>query len=98
MKKRGAEGSALSLCKGCSDPFPEQLQKEKVRGIENVKEIFSAAPPARSTARAVSYSQFVPGKTGMSAFGRACLTAGATRVFVSWEKLSTVPLSRVFVG
>ena len=46
MKKRGAEGSALSLCKGCSDPFPEQLQKEKVRGIENVKEIFSAAPPA----------------------------------------------------
>ena len=29
MKKRGAEGSALSLCKGCSDPFPEQLQKEK---------------------------------------------------------------------
>ena len=46
MKKRGAEGSALSLCKGCSDPFPEQLQKEKVRGIEKVKEIFSAAPPA----------------------------------------------------
>ena len=46
MKKRGAEGSALSLCKGCSDPFPEQLQKEEVRGIENVKEIFSAAPPA----------------------------------------------------
>ena len=46
MKKRGAEGSALSLCKGCSDPFPEQLQKEKVRRIEKVKEIFSAAPPA----------------------------------------------------
>ena len=58
----------------------------------------SASAPASESARCVSYSQFVPGKTGMSAFGRACLTAGATRAFVSWEKLSTVPLSRVFVG
>ena len=58
----------------------------------------SASAPASESARCVSYSQFVPGKTGMSAFGRTCLTAGATRVFVSWEKLSTVPLSRVFVG
>ena len=36
----------------------------------------SAAPPARSTARAVSYSQFVPGKTGMNASGLTVLTAG----------------------
>ena len=47
IKTRGAYGPALSLCKGCSDPFPEQLQKEKVRGIEKVKEIF-ILPPSRS--------------------------------------------------
>ena len=37
----------------------------------------SAAPPAFSTAFAVSYSQLVPGKTGMTASGFAVLTAGA---------------------
>ena len=46
--KLGAEVSALSLCKCSIDPFPEQLQTEKVRWIENVKEIFSAASPALS--------------------------------------------------
>ena len=37
----------------------------------------SAAPPAFSTARAVSYSQLVPGNTGITASGFALLTAGA---------------------
>ena len=31
----------------------------------------SGSAPARRSARAVSYSQLVPGKTGMSALGRA---------------------------
>ena len=43
----------------------------------------SASAPASSRARWVSYSQFVPGKTGIIAFGRAILTAGATRFSVS---------------
>ena len=34
----------------------------------------SASAPARSKARAVSYSQLVPGKTGMSTRGRAVFT------------------------
>ena len=39
----------------------------------------SASPPASMTARAVSYSQLVPGNTGMNARGLACFTAGAVR-------------------
>ena len=35
--------------------------------------------PARRKARAVSYSQLVPGNTGMTTLGRAAPTAGAAR-------------------
>ena len=38
-----------------------------------------ASAPASVMARALSYSQFVPGKTGISTRGRAVLTAGARR-------------------
>ena len=38
----------------------------------------SASAPAFSKALAVSYSQFVPGNTGISTFGFATLIAGAT--------------------
>ena len=41
--------------------------------------IFGSAP-ARVRARAVSYSQFVPGNTGISTFGRATPIFGATRL------------------
>ena len=37
----------------------------------------SGTAPARAKARAVSYSQFVPGKTGISTRGRAILCVGA---------------------
>ena len=37
----------------------------------------SASPPASMTARAVSYSQLVPGNTGIRALGLAARTAGA---------------------
>ena len=40
----------------------------------------SALAPARSKACAVSYSQLVPGKTGMITRGRATWTAGVGRV------------------
>ena len=43
----------------------------------------SARPPARSTARADSYSQFVPGNTGIRNRGRAVPTGGATRAWGS---------------
>ena len=39
----------------------------------------SGSAPARSIARAESYSQFVPGNTGISTRGRAAFTAGARR-------------------
>ena len=39
----------------------------------------SGSAPARARARAVSYSQFVPGKTGMSACGRGVRVSGAGR-------------------
>ena len=37
----------------------------------------SGSAPASRKARAESYSQFVPGKTGMSTFGFAVFTTGA---------------------
>ena len=37
----------------------------------------SASKPASQSAFALSYSQFVPGKTGISARGRAVFNAGA---------------------
>ena len=40
----------------------------------------SGCAPARSMARAESYSQFVPGNTGISTRGLAAPTFGATRV------------------
>ena len=58
----------------------------------------SASAPASISARLVSYSQFVPGKTGMSALGRASLIAGETRVSASQENGSTVPVFSVLVG
>ena len=44
--------------------------------------IFGSAP-AHESARAVSYSQLVPGNTGISTFGFATPIFGATRVFAS---------------
>ena len=52
----------------------------------------SGSAPARSRARAVSYSQFVPGKTGMSARGRADFTAGAGRETAVQVSFFTLPL------
>ncbi len=43
-----------------------------------------ARMPARSRARAVSYSQLVPGNTGMRAAGLATPTLGAARLPVIW--------------
>ena len=40
----------------------------------------SGAAPAAAIAFAESYSQFVPGNTGISTFGSAVLIAGAFRV------------------
>ena len=40
----------------------------------------SGTRPARSTARALSYSQLVPGKTGISTLGAAQPVLGAQRV------------------
>ena len=43
----------------------------------------SVVAPARSKARWVSYSQLVPGNTGISTRGDAAFTAGAGRCSVS---------------
>ena len=44
----------------------------------------SGTAPAFSSARAVSYSQLVPGNTGISARGAAALAGGRTRAFAVW--------------
>ena len=44
-------------------------------GVRFLTTMTSARPPARSKARAVSYSQLVPGKTGINTLGRAAYTA-----------------------
>ena len=44
----------------------------------------SGSAPARSMARAESYSQFVPGNTGISTRGFAVPTLGATRFSASY--------------
>ena len=41
----------------------------------------SGSAPASRTARALSYSQLVPGKAGISTRGRAHFTAGAGRLW-----------------
>ena len=48
----------------------------------------SASAPASRTALALSYSQLVPGKAGISTFGFAHLIAGATRLSALKEKVS----------
>ena len=58
----------------------------------------SGSMPARRQARAVSYSQLVPGKTGMTALGRAVLwrhTAGEGSVQL---RVGTSPAASVRVG
>ena len=60
--------------------------------------IFALAP-ASSMARAVSYSQLVPGKTGMSTWGLGQRTWGARRSVAGAEKVSGMSrLSWAWVG
>ena len=49
-----------------------------------------ASAPARSKARAESYSQFVPGKTGMTTFGRASVWSSTSGACSLHETASTV--------
>ena len=59
----------------------------------------SASPPAAMTARAESYSQLVPGNTGISTLGLATLTAGASVDTSELLKVGTVSsVSTVLVG
>ena len=55
--------------------------------------IVSVIAPAFSKALAVSYSQFVPGNTGMRTRGFAILAAGLIRVLLSYEKASGLVFS-----
>ena len=50
-----------------------------------------ASAPARSKAAAVSYSQFVPGKTGIITRGFAMVPLNTSGVWVSLVTASTVP-------
>ena len=54
--------------------------------------------PARRQAWAVSYSQLVPGKTGMTARGRATLCLHTTTERLSQEMGSTASLEPARVG
>ena len=49
-----------------------------------------ASAPASRTALALSYSQLVPGKAGISTRGFAAFTAGAGQEEAGLEKVSTV--------
>lgn len=49
----------------------------------------SGSPPADKTAFALSYSQFVPGKTGIMTFGLAVLIAGAREERPLYSKFLT---------
>ncbi len=51
--------------------------------------IISGSSPARFTALAESYSQFVPGNTGISTLGIATPTLGAARVMDGVDKVGT---------
>ena len=53
----------------------------------------SGSSPARRTARAESYSQFVPGNTGMSTLGTATPTLGATRCTAGADSTGTCVVS-----
>lgn len=54
-------------------------ERETPSAVRLLTTKISARTPAASKAFAVSYSQFVPGNTGMSAVGRAVLTAADRR-------------------
>ena len=49
----------------------------------------SASAPASIMALAESYSQLVPGNTGIRTFGRAVFAAGQTRVWAWKDTVST---------
>ena len=58
----------------------------------------SGSMPARRQAWAVSYSQLVPGNTGITALGRAVLDLHTAGERLSQEMGSTAPLAPVRVG
>jgi hypothetical protein len=58
-------------------------------GVRFRTTIISGSAPAFSKARAESYSQLVPGNTGMSTRGRAVFTAGTGRDPASYENAGT---------
>ena len=58
----------------------------------------SAFAPSRSKARAMSYSQLVPGNTGMTAFGWADLCLHTATEGLSQEMGATVSVVPALVG
>ena len=47
----------------------------------------SGSAPALRIALAASYSQFVPGKTGMRTLGLAALMSGFFQLSLSWDRV-----------
>ena len=62
-------------------------------GVRLRTTIVSAVAPARSQARAESYSQFVPGNTGMMTCGRAIFVAAVMPLPFVYGAYDTSPLT-----
>ena len=79
----------------CSKAWADCVRKSVVRLRTTT---ISGSMPARMQARAVSYSQLVPGNTGMTALGWAALCLQTAMERLSQEMGATVSVVPALVG
>ena len=89
----------FALDSAVANSFTERFRWSAVRLLTTN---ISASPPAFSTALAVSYSQFVPGNTGIRNLGLSTVLPGASSLLVlyiiSGTRSSEVLILQLYTG